>query len=244
MYATFKMRGVAVNVNYRYLEDELVYLLDNSDAEALLLPRSLGERVAKVRERAPQREALDPGRRRLAAQDFAVDYEELARARTNRCRASSARGDDLYFLYTGGTTGMPKGVMWRNEDLCQVLGDGVYPLAGAPRPDTAAERSARSRRRSSTRAPTACICPRRRSCTAPARSRRSRRCSSGRRSSRSSDGTSIPHELWQTVQRERVTQMAIVGDAFAKPMLRALEEAEAKGAPTTSRRCSSSSARA
>ena len=53
MYATFKMRGVPVNVNYRYLEDELVYLLDNSDAEALLFHGSLGDRVAKVRDRAP-----------------------------------------------------------------------------------------------------------------------------------------------------------------------------------------------
>ena len=67
VYATFKMRGVPVNVNYRYLEDELVYLLDNSDAEALLFHGSLGDHVAKVRDRAPLREAVDPGRRRLAA---------------------------------------------------------------------------------------------------------------------------------------------------------------------------------
>ena len=92
-------------------------------------------------------------------------------------------------------------------------------------------RSARSRRRSSTRARTACTSPRRRSCTEPARSAASRRCSSA-----SSIVTLVgrhfdPHELWQTVQRERVTQMAIVGDAFAKPMLRALEEAEAAGTP-------------
>src|SRR5512141_2719915 len=53
VYATFKMRGVPVNVNYRYLEDELVYLLDNSDAEALLFHGALGDHVAKVRDRAP-----------------------------------------------------------------------------------------------------------------------------------------------------------------------------------------------
>ncbi|MCL6641091.1 MAG: AMP-binding protein [Candidatus Rokubacteria bacterium] len=54
LYATFKLRGVPVNVNYRYLEDELVYLLDNSDAEAVLFHASLGERVANVRGRAPK----------------------------------------------------------------------------------------------------------------------------------------------------------------------------------------------
>ena len=53
VYATFKMRGVPVNVNYRYLEDELAYLLDNSDAEALLFHGELGEHVAKVRDQAP-----------------------------------------------------------------------------------------------------------------------------------------------------------------------------------------------
>src|SRR5215471_8980722 len=53
LYGTFKMRGVPVNVNYRYLEDELVYLLDNSDAEVLLFHGALGEQVAKIRDRAP-----------------------------------------------------------------------------------------------------------------------------------------------------------------------------------------------
>ena len=71
-------------------------------------------------------------------------------------------GDDLYFLYTGGTTGMPKGVMWRNEDLFGVLADSVYPIAGAVRPDRHLEdgrgREVAGRRR----ARTACTCPRRR----------------------------------------------------------------------------------
>ena len=54
VFATFKLRGVPVNVNYRYLEDELAYLIDNSDAEALLFHGELGDRVAKVRDRAPR----------------------------------------------------------------------------------------------------------------------------------------------------------------------------------------------
>ena len=71
------MRGVPVNVNYRYLEDELVYLLDNSDAEALLFHGALGDRVAKVRDRAPNVKLwiqVDDG---SAPQDFAVPYEQL-----------------------------------------------------------------------------------------------------------------------------------------------------------------------
>src|SRR5437660_995879 len=75
VYATFKMRGVPVNVNYRYLEDELVYLLDNSDAEALLFHGALGDCVAKVRDRSPHVKLwiqVDDG---SAPQGFAVPYE-------------------------------------------------------------------------------------------------------------------------------------------------------------------------
>ena len=79
VYATFKMRGVPVNVNYRYLEDELVYLLDNSDAEALLFHGALGDHVAKVRDRAPNVKLwiqVDDG---SPHQDFAVALRGPAR---------------------------------------------------------------------------------------------------------------------------------------------------------------------
>ena len=67
MYATFKIRGIPVNVNYRYLEDELAYLIENSDAEVLLFHGALGENVAKVRLQSPNVKLLDPGRRRRTA---------------------------------------------------------------------------------------------------------------------------------------------------------------------------------
>jgi 3-oxocholest-4-en-26-oate---CoA ligase len=229
LYGTFKMRGVPVNVNYRYLEDELVYLLDNSDAEVLLFHGSLGDHVAKVRDRAPLVKLwiqVDDGSPR---QEFAVDYEELLAQHDPMPRIDRS-GDDLYFLYTGGTTGMPKGVMWRSEDLFGVLGDGGYPLAGLTRPDTMAE-----------------VGPIAKAQVDAGHNRVQLPASplmhgTGAFTTFQSLflGASIvtlvgrhfdPHELWQTVQRERVTQMAIVGDAFAKPMLRALEEAEAAGTP-------------
>ena len=125
-------------MNYRYLEDELVYLLDNSDAEVLLFHGSLGDHVAKVRDRAPKVKLwvqVDDG---SPHQEFAQAYEDLI-AKHEPMERIERSGDDLYFLYTGGTTGMPKGVMWRNEDLFGVLGDGGYPLAGLARPDTMAE---------------------------------------------------------------------------------------------------------
>ena len=229
LYGTFKMRGVPVNVNYRYLEDELVYLLDNSDAEVLLFHGSLGEHVAKVRDRAPKVKLwiqVDDG---SARQEFAAQYEELIAGHEPMDRIDRS-GDDLYFLYTGGTTGMPKGVMWRSEDLFGVLGDGGYPLAGLARPDTMAEVGPIAKAQIDAGANRVHL---------PASPLMH---GTGAFTTFQSLflGASIvtlvgrhfdPHELWETVQREHVTQMAIVGDAFAKPMLRALEEAEAKGTP-------------
>jgi fatty-acyl-CoA synthase len=67
-------------------------------------------------------------------QDFAAAYEDLLAAHDPMPRIERS-GDDLYFLYTGGTTGMPKGVMWRNEDLIKVLADSAYVLAGSAAPE-------------------------------------------------------------------------------------------------------------
>src|SRR5204862_2972903 len=229
VYATFKLRGVPANVNYRYLEDELAYLIDNSDAEALLFHGELGDRVAKIHEQAPNVKAwiqIDDG---APLQDFATGYEELLAAHDPMPRIERS-GDDLYFLYTGGTTGMPKGVMWRNEDLIKVLIDSAYQFAGALPPDTPSGSGAIAK------------------AVIDAGSTRMHLPASplmhGTGAFTSFQamfvGTGIvtlenrhfdAHELWQTVQRERVTQMAIVGDAFAKPMVRALEEAEARGEP-------------
>ena len=229
VFATFKIRGVPANVNYRYLEDELAYLIDNSDAEALLFHGALGDRVAKVRAQAPNVKLwiqVDDG---APQQDFAVPYEDLLAANDPMPRIERS-GDDLYFLYTGGTTGMPKGVMWRNENLVKVLLDAAYTLVGAAppaRPEDAGAVAAQI---------VAAGIPRMHLPASPLM-----HGTGGFTSFQALfAGTGIvtlvnrhfdAHELWETVQRERVTQMAIVGDAFAKPMVRALEEAEAKGAP-------------
>jgi fatty-acyl-CoA synthase len=229
VYATFKMRGVPVNVNYRYLEDELVYLLDNSDAEALLFHGSLGEFVAKVRDRAPGVKLwiqVDDGSPR---QEFAVEYEELLAAHDPMPRIERS-GDDLYFLYTGGTTGMPKGVMWRQEDLFVVNADGAYPLVGKARPETASAVGAIAKELIDAGANRVHL-PASPLMHGTGAFTTFQALFLGESVVTLTDRHFDPHELWSTVQRERVTQMAIVGDAFAKPMVRALEEAEANGEP-------------
>jgi fatty-acyl-CoA synthase len=228
LYATFKMRGVAVNVNYRYLEDELVYLLDNSDAEALFFHSSLGDRVAKIRDRAPLVKlwiAVDDGGEHP---DFAERYEDLISTNDPMPRITRS-GEDMYFLYTGGTTGMPKGVMWRFDDLWGVLADATYALLGHTAPARPEDVGPLARQIVET-LDTAHL---------PASPLMHGTGAFTSFQSMWGGGRIITlegrhfdaDELWRVVERERVTQMAIVGDAFAKPMLKALEAAKERGEP-------------
>ena len=229
LFASFKMRGVPVNVNYRYLEDELLYLLENSDAEALLFHASLADRVANVVARAPQLKILvqindGPPSARI---EGALDYETLL-ADTKPMERIERSGDDLLLLYTGGTTGMPKGVMWRNEDLYGVLAESFYPLFGMVMPDNAHEAGALAAAVvASGKAPRHMPASPLMHGTGMFTSFQS--MFGGGAIVTLEGRTFDPHELWTVVESVGVTQMAIVGDAFAKPMLKALKDAEADG---------------
>ena len=117
MLACFKVRAVPVNVNYRYVEEELRYLFDNADMAGCIHHREFAPRIAAVR--AGIAAAEDVRSRSTTARRF--DPATLGASTTRRrcAQGSPARDfgersdDDIYLLYTGGTTGMPKGVMWR-----------------------------------------------------------------------------------------------------------------------------------
>jgi acyl-CoA synthetase (AMP-forming)/AMP-acid ligase II len=119
MLACYKLRAVPVNVNYRYVERELEHLFSDADLVALIFHRRFGPAVSAVVPKVPKLAHLivvddDSGEPVL---DGAVDYEKaLAAASPDRTFTGRA-SDDLYLCYTGGTTGMPKGVMWTHEDI-------------------------------------------------------------------------------------------------------------------------------
>ncbi|HZZ87156.1 MAG TPA: AMP-binding protein, partial [Caulobacteraceae bacterium] len=144
-YAAFKAGLAPVNTNYRYVADELIYLFDNADAEAVVFHASFAPTVDEIRGRLPKVKAwiavAEPGH---PVPPFAEDYDAIVAANEGRVEAPWGRtNDDLLILYTGGTTGMPKGVMWRAEDLFFVLGGGGNFFLGTPpceRPEQAAER--------------------------------------------------------------------------------------------------------
>ena len=116
VWAVFKLRAVWVNINYRYVEDELAYIFDNADLVALVVAPEFAERAGGAREYSP-----------LLIHVLVIggDYEAALAAQSPTRDFAPRSNDDIYILYTGGTTGMPKGVVWRHEDVLMALGGGI-----------------------------------------------------------------------------------------------------------------------
>jgi fatty-acyl-CoA synthase len=125
--AAFKARMVHVNVNYRYAAPELLYILDNSDAHVVVFDAEFGPLVEEIRRELPHVKLwVEVGGEPAA---WAVGFEALA-AGSGDPVAADHQWSDLFFIYTGGTTGMPKGVMWEQGALFTLLGGGAPVLYG------------------------------------------------------------------------------------------------------------------
>jgi 3-oxocholest-4-en-26-oate---CoA ligase len=142
--ACLKIRAVPVNVNYRYVEDELAYLYNDADLVALVVHRELAARAAAVRtEKLRHALVVEDGSGADVGGLDAVPYDEALADSSAERKFEERSADDLYIIYTGGTTGMPKGVMWRQEDIF-FSGMGGGDPAGQPaeRPEQIAEQAA------------------------------------------------------------------------------------------------------
>ena len=214
LVACFKARLAHVNVNYRYVDRELHYIIDNSDGVAVLYAAEFRDRVDAIRAELPKVKLwveLDgdpPGR-------GSVDYEMLAEGGDGTALGLERSPQDQLFLYTGGTTGMPKGVIWEHAGLWE---SSRIALAQEEMDDVGEIASAAA--------------------ATPQRQRQLPACplmhGTGLFTAMNTmlQGGSVvtleghhldPVALWDTVDREGVSAMAIVGDAFAKPMLDALD---------------------
>ena len=170
IFASFKAGLVPVNTNYRYTETELQYLWDNADVEAVVFHAMFMPRVEALRPRLPAIRSwlwVDDGSAPCPA--WATPYEQAAgTSASGPVRGPWGRGpDDLFLVYTGGTTGLPKGVMWRQDDLFadpQPRRQRALPRRGRPR------RGARRAVRPPQAPPAALSSPAPHSCTAPASS--------------------------------------------------------------------------
>lgn len=212
----FKASMVPLNVNFRYGPTELLYLLDNSDAEAVVFDASFAAKLSEIRSQLPNVKLwLAVG---SDVPPWAESFDALAPAKRVQT-AWERSADDLMLLYTGGTTGMPKGVMWRQEDLLGVGNFVSNPLLGIPpltAPEEAGPRAQRVPR------PVHCIaCPLMHGTGL-----------FGALAVLNMGGTIVlldkhkldAEALWDNVERHRVTRISIVGEAFALPMLEALDK--------------------
>ncbi|MEV6275646.1 acyl-CoA synthetase [Nocardia sp. NPDC051832] len=212
MIASYKLRAVSVSVNYRYTADEVRYVLDNADLVALVHERRYSGIVAEVLPTVPKLTDVVVVEDGSDLSSDGVRYE-TALATQSPLRDFEARSaDDLYVLYTGGTTGFPKGVIWRHEDVWRALGGGINHVTGAYVEDewTLAEQAKQS--------PAGLV-------IAPLSPLIHGAAQWAAFIGLNSGGTIVlvpqfdADEVWRTVAKHRVNVLTVVGDAMAKPLL-------------------------
>ena len=216
MLAAWKLRAVPVNVNHRYVADELRYLLDDSDAVGVITQPSLAATVAAVVPDVP-----DVGFTLVTGDDYEA---ALAGASDDRPVVAGRGDDDHYVIYTGGTTGMPKGVVWRHADAfyaCIGGGDPMRLHGPVERPDELPARIADSQ---------VCYLPLAPMMHAAAQWTSFSWLFAGSKvvlMPGSLDGDAV----WRTIGAEKVNLVTVVGDAVARPVLDAWDRAVERGEP-------------
>ena len=217
MLGCYKLRATPVNVNYRYVEDELAYLCSDAGLVVLVHDADLGHRVRAVRDRAPEL------RTTVSLQgpcDGSLDYEAVVREHDAGRDFAPRSGDDLYICYTGGTTGMPKGVVWRHEDVFFALGGGfdAYTNEPVPHDHFLAERAAAGEGvtlRSLTLAPLM---------HGAGQWGLMRFLFEGNLAV--FQERFDPRAAWDLIEEERITNIMMTGDAMGRPLIEALREIE------------------
>jgi acyl-CoA synthetase (AMP-forming)/AMP-acid ligase II len=217
--ACYKLRAIAVNVNYRYVEDELRYLFTEAELKGLVYDRQFSARVGTLMPEYPDMTAV------LAIEDGsgaalppgAVDFAAALSGESAERDFGERSDDDIYMLYTGGTTGYPKGVLWRHADIWRTLGGGIDFATGEVMPDEWEQ----SRRGSA--GPAGLV----RLCTAPLIHGNAQW---GAMAALFAGDAVVfvpqfdPHDVWRAVQRHKVNVLIIIGDAMARPLIEAYRQ--------------------
>jgi acyl-CoA synthetase (AMP-forming)/AMP-acid ligase II len=215
MLGAFKARVAPLNVNYRYVDEELTYLFQNSRAKAVVYQAEFAPHVAAIRHALPDLAVLiqvadDSGNALLPG---AVDYEEALATASPATPPVTPSPDDLYILYTGGTTGMPKGVLWRSAD--------IYASAmGGRRLDGGELASLEEIASHATNG------PRLRTLVGPPLMHGAAQwglfinLGMGNTGFFPDENKKLdPADFLRTIEREKINSITIVGDAFARPLL-------------------------
>ncbi len=220
LLGAFGARVAPFNVNFRYVKSELQYLLADAGASALIYHSAFAPRVAEIRADLPQLRVLiqiadDSGNELL---EGAVDYETVIASHSPQPPPVQHSPDDLYVLYTGGTTGMPKGVLWRQHDIFMTSFGGRNLMTGEPAASTDAIAAA------------AAAGPGTKLMVLPPLMHGAAQWTV---MTALTTGQSVvfpsvvdhfdADDVLRTIERERVSVVTVVGDAMARPLVAAIE---------------------
>ena len=222
LLATFKIRAVSINVNYRYVEGELDYLFDNADVVALLHERPYAPLVAacaskheKLHTIVVMPDVTDPDNDADVSSYAGVLWEDAVADQSAERDFAERSPDDIHIIYTGGTTGFPKGVMWRHEDFWRVLGGGIDFMTGERLGEL--DQSAQATQDG-------------RMVTFPLSPLMHGGAQAGLLMHLFAGHLTIlepkfdPQRTWQIVEREKVQLIFITGDAMARPLIETYEQ--------------------
>lgn len=226
--ATVKIRAVTINVNYRYVEGELNYLFDNADVVAVVMERSYADLVAKV---APNHEklttfvvipdAIDPDDASDVSSFGGVLYADAVAGQSAERDFAERSADDIHIIYTGGTTGFPKGVMWRHEDFWRVLGGGIDFYTGEPLEEYDQSKQATDPRMT----------------TFPLSPLMHGGAQAGLLMHLFAGHLTVlepkfdPQRTWEIIEQDKVQLIFMTGDAMARPLIEEFERKKATGTP-------------
>ncbi len=224
--ATVKLRATTINVNYRYVEGELDYLFDNADVVALLFERTYADVVArcapkhaKLRTFVALPDVTDPDNAADIASFGAVTLEEAYAGQSAERDFDERSNDDIHIIYTGGTTGFPKGVMWRHEDFWRVLGGGIDFYTGEP-----LEELAQSQQASDPRMVTFPLSP---LMHGGAQAGLLMHLFAGHLTVL--EPKFDAQRTWEIIERDKVQMIFMTGDAMARPLIEEYERKAATG---------------
>jgi acyl-CoA synthetase (AMP-forming)/AMP-acid ligase II len=211
MLAVYKLRAALINVNFRYTATEMRYVLDNADVVALVHERSFTDRVAEALPGAPSVKHVVVIDDESDVAATGVGYAEALGSGRPERDFEQRSGDDHYLLYTGGTTGMPKGVIWRHEDVWRTLGGGINFMTGEPLADEYAQAEIGKVTGGMVRL-----------CLAPLIHGNAQWAAL----MALFGGDTVvllrqfdPVAVWEAVQRRKVNVIVLIGDAMARPMI-------------------------